>query len=204
MTLESYLHSEPMPHHPPDEPGDLLEKGLQLAALFHRDQLRKITGIPYLVHPLAVAIILAQAGCSEDILVAGLLHDVIEDTNCTIKELEPIFPADILGWVVDLSEVKPKPEGTILNWRARKEEHLSRIKTAPWQAQAVYMADKIHNLRSIHHDQLAGHDVWSHFVAGKDQAAWYYRTALSVVDQQHPLVANLAGMLEKIIPRVFD
>jgi (p)ppGpp synthase/HD superfamily hydrolase len=182
--------------------GEILERGLQLAAVLHREQLRKITGIPYLVHPLAVAIILAQRGCPEEVLVAAMLHDAIEDTECTQQDLLRMFPAHVVSWVIDMSEVKKSAAGDKYIWSDRKKEHLSRIKLAPWQSQAIFIADKIHNVRSMLHDLSQGHPIWDHFPAGKTRVLWYYTTALENVNREVQIVNELCQILEKLIPQL--
>ena len=71
----------------------VLERAFRVAAMYHQSQTRKGSDLPYIVHPCAVMSILQSAGIQEgDILSAALLHDVVEDTECELRELKDQFP----------------------------------------------------------------------------------------------------------------
>ena len=85
-----------------------IEKAYDLAEEMHRGQLRK-SGEPYLIHPMAVAEILAELGMDEETIAAGLLHDVVEDTSYTTEELAKNFGdevADLVDGVTKLGALK--------------------------------------------------------------------------------------------------
>ena len=62
-------------------------KAIRVAIRYHNGQVRKGTEIPYMTHPLSVGIFLANAGCSNEVVAAGILHDTVEDTDMTIEKL---------------------------------------------------------------------------------------------------------------------
>ena len=80
-------------YHPSDDI-TLIEKAYQEAAEAHKEQLRK-SGEPYIIHPLCVAIILADLEMDKETIAAGLLHDVVEDTILTKEQIEESFGADV-------------------------------------------------------------------------------------------------------------
>ena len=70
---------------------DMVEKAIIFAAKAHKNQTRKGTDIPYITHPFAVGMILQKAKCSEEVIAAGILHDTLEDTETTFKDLTEVF-----------------------------------------------------------------------------------------------------------------
>lgn len=81
-----------------------IDKALAIAAIAHRNQVRKGTDIPYFVHPVRVGMILQEYGCSEDVICAGILHDTVEDTDMTLSILSLEFNDNVAriveGWAV--------------------------------------------------------------------------------------------------------
>ena len=75
----------------------MIEKAYQIANNAHKGQLRK-SGEPYIIHPLCVAIILADLELDKETIVAGLLHDVVEDTVMTTEEITEEFSAEVSLW----------------------------------------------------------------------------------------------------------
>ncbi len=123
-----------------------LKRALDQAAIWHRHQLRKYPGVevPYVSHLAAVGILLARYGFDDEVIMAGVLHDVLEDTPVTSTELHATFGARIATLVQLVSE-----EDKSLPWEERKRLALAQFMRNPWEAQAITVADKIDNLRSI-------------------------------------------------------
>jgi (p)ppGpp synthase/HD superfamily hydrolase len=69
----------------------MIDLAIEVAAKAHENQFRKGTDIPYITHPLAVGLILAKAGCSDDVIIAGILHDTVEDTSITLDYIRDTF-----------------------------------------------------------------------------------------------------------------
>ncbi|MBW1682158.1 MAG: bifunctional (p)ppGpp synthetase/guanosine-3',5'-bis(diphosphate) 3'-pyrophosphohydrolase [Deltaproteobacteria bacterium] len=151
--------------------GNLVEKALETAAIAHRDQVRKGTNIPYITHPCAVALILAAAGCGEEVVAAGLLHDTVEDTPMSLEEIREGFGEGVARIVAANTE-PPKS----LPWEERKEHTIASLASLPLDARLVMCADKLHNLRTIaaEHREL-GEKVWERFKRGRKEQEWYYR-----------------------------
>ena len=83
----------------------VIERAMRLAVRCHRHQNRKLSDLPYISHPASVALILSQSGFGdEDVLAAALLHDVVEDTDCTLDELSALFPPKVAEYVAALTE----------------------------------------------------------------------------------------------------
>ena len=81
-----------------------LERALRSSAVWHAGQTRKGSDVPYFVHAAAVALILDRAGFEEDVVIAGLLHDVVEDTGATFDDVAAGFgPAVVLSATCSLS-----------------------------------------------------------------------------------------------------
>ncbi|MFP5106683.1 HD domain-containing protein [Neobacillus sp. C211] len=149
---------------------NIVEKALQIASKSHRNQCRKNTDIPYITHPVTVGMMLMKAGYDDDIIAAGILHDTVEDTDLTLKDIEREFGLRIASIVEGCSE----PDKS-LPWKERKEHTIEFLKTASEEIRVVACADKLHNIRSILKDyEQQGDAVWNIFNAGKEHQAWYY------------------------------
>src|SRR4051794_25896442 len=155
-----------------------LERALRWAAACHRGQVRRSSDVPYVAHVVAVAWILDRLGFPEEVVVAGLLHDVVEDTEATLEQVHAQFGPRVAALVAACSEIKLDAQGRKRPWIDRKRDHLEALAAAPVEARAVALADKLHNLLSIQLDLHAGRPVWSTFHADRPQVLWYYRTAL--------------------------
>src|SRR5262249_8281533 len=88
-----------------------LERALRRAAVWHCGQERRGSGVPYVQHAMAVALILDRLGYSEEVVVAGLLHDVVEDTEATLDQVREAFGDEVTEIVSACSEVKKDDQG---------------------------------------------------------------------------------------------
>jgi GTP pyrophosphokinase len=146
------------------------------AAEKHKGQTRKASTIPYIAHLMGVASLVLEAGGDEDLAIAALLHDVVEDCGGApmLKEVRRRFGqrvAKVVDGCTD-ADTYPKPP-----WRERKEQYLRHLKTADADTRLVSAADKLNNVRSILSDYRAvGESVWSRFKGGREGTLWYYRT----------------------------
>jgi guanosine-3',5'-bis(diphosphate) 3'-pyrophosphohydrolase len=169
-----------------------LERALRWAALFHRGQERKGSGVPYVQHVVAVAMILDRLGFAEEVVIAGLLHDLVEDTEATLDQVREAFGEQVAATVALCSERKTDSAGRKRPWVDRKREHLELLIAAPLAARAVMLADKLHNLLSIQFDLREGRDVWSTFNAERAQVIWYYESVIERCADDDPRLAALA------------
>lgn len=128
----------------------MFDKAVQFATEAHGDQLRKYHGTPYISHPLAVADIVKSVPHTEEMLVAAVLHDVVEDTPVTIEQIFEEF-GDKVGELVHYLTDVSKPEDG--NRAYRKQLDAEHNAKGPAEAQTIKVADLIHNSSDI-----ASHD----------------------------------------------
>jgi GTP pyrophosphokinase len=162
----------------PRKLGPRFRTAFLFAAEKHAGQARKASTIPYISHLMGVASSVLEAGGDEDLAIAALLHDVVEDCGGApmLKEVRRRFGARVANVVDGCTDADtyPKPP-----WRARKETYISHLKTADAGTRLVSAADKLNNVRSILSDYRAiGESVWSRFNGGREGTLWYYRTLL--------------------------
>ena len=169
-----------------------IEQALRLAAVRHAGQERKGSGVPYVEHVVAVAWILDRAGFGEDVVIAGLLHDLVEDTSTSIDEIRARFGPFVAELVAHCSEVKNDEQGRKRPWIDRKRDHLAALANAPVEARAIVLADKLHNLMSIQLDLAEGRPIWTTFNADRDQVLWYYDASITCCGQGDPRLEQLA------------
>ncbi|TLS38961.1 HD domain-containing protein [Pseudalkalibacillus caeni] len=149
----------------------IIEKAIQIASKAHDGQYRKVTDIPYISHPFTVGMYLLKAGCDDEVAAAGILHDVVEDTEFTLEQIEELFGKRVSSIVEGCSE----PDKS-LPWEERKIHTINYLKTASLEVKLVACADKLHNLQTIYEDyQELGEKVWEKFNRGRDMQEWYYR-----------------------------
>ena len=151
-------------------------RAFEFAADKHRSQTRKASTIPYIAHLMGVASLVLEAGGDEDLAIAALLHDAVEDCGGEkmLKEVRRRFGkrvAHIVDGCTDAYEI-PKPP-----WKERKVNYVKRLKKEDAGTRLVSAADKLNNVRSILSDYRAlGESVWSRFNGGREGTLWYYRT----------------------------
>jgi (p)ppGpp synthase/HD superfamily hydrolase len=172
-------------------------KAVALANDMHQSQLRKGTKIPFISHLLAVAGIVMEAGGDEDLVIAALLHDAVEDAGGrpTLERIRTEF-GDGVAEIVEAcsdTDVTPKPP-----WKARKEAYLAAIPHKSHQTRVVSLADKVHNSRCILSDyREIGDAVWTRFNEGRDLQLWYYRALADAFTRHEP--GPLARRLEETV-----
>lgn len=158
---------------------------LEFALRAHEGQFRKGSDIPYITHPVAVSAILAQYGYGEDLVIAGLLHDVLEDTVVTAVELEKKFGGDIASLVRGVTEEKTDGRGFPRPWEIRKEEAVWHAGLAEEPVVALKAVDALHNVYCLVRDlRVAGNSIWTRFKRGKEQQLDYYRRLSSVIRER--------------------
>jgi guanosine-3',5'-bis(diphosphate) 3'-pyrophosphohydrolase len=176
-----------------------LDIALRYAAACHEGQSRRGCNVPYFEHVVAVGWILDRAGFGEDVVIAALLHDVVEDTQATLADVEERFGGVVAGLVGYCSEVKTDAQGRKRPWIDRKRDHLAALAEAPVEARAVILADKLHNLISIEVDLSEGRPVWSQFHAERDQVLWYYREAIRICGTGDPRLEDLSARGREVL-----
>ncbi|MGK0290412.1 MAG: (p)ppGpp synthase/HD superfamily hydrolase [bacterium] len=146
-------------------------RAIEFASTHHHGQFRKGTKTPYISHSFSVASVLMKHRCPEDLVIAGILHDLVEDTHITIEDVQQEFGTSVAQLVEGASE----PDKSA-SWEDRKKHTLGFLKTASLDLLIVSCADKFHNIYSIY-DELGrvGDEVWNKFNAPKERQAWYYK-----------------------------
>jgi (p)ppGpp synthase/HD superfamily hydrolase len=175
-----------------------IEHAIALAVRAHEAQIRKGDGqLPYIVHPVTVALILSRFTGDEDTIIAGLLHDTLEDTLVTAGEIEQAFGEKVRDTVLDVTE-SPLPG---LSWDTRKARYLRRLQTAPRPSLLVAGADKIANLISmIAAHATVGDSLWERFHAPPAQKLAFYRQVHTLIRGAWagcPLLQELGNRLEE-------
>ncbi len=149
-----------------------------------------------------MALILDRAGFSEDVVIAGLLHDIVEDTAASLTDVASRFGEPVSELVRHCSEVKNDDQGNTRPWIDRKRDHLAALVQAPAEAHGILLADKLHNLICIELDLREGRPVWSEFHAEREQVLWYYRAAIDLCGHGDPRLESLASSCRDLLARV--
>lgn len=148
-----------------------LYDAIEMAARAHYRQVRKGTEIPYLIHPLAVARLLIRFNSPEPVVIAAVLHDVIEDTSIGLQEIFARFGPEVAGLVTALSEPDKKA-----SWEDRKSHTIACLeKNATDDVVLVALADKLDNIRAIREGlERDGDRFWERFNRPREKQRWYY------------------------------
>lgn len=175
-----------------------IDEAIIFAAKAHKNQFRKTDpSIPYVCHPISVGFILRQAGFSDDVVIAGILHDVIEDSGKTTEEIRDIFGKKVSLLVEKVSENKKLP------WEKRKEDYLKTVMNASADVKAISAADKLHNAQSIINDLEKHRNIWKFFKKDKETTVGNYVHYVKMLKQKwhHPLLKELE-MTIKYLKRI--
>ncbi|HEY4217792.1 MAG TPA: HD domain-containing protein [Gemmatimonadaceae bacterium] len=190
---------------------DRINHALAFAAKHHDRQVRKGTRLPYLTHPANVAIILARYGQDTETVVAGILHDVIEDCVREAVSRETLeqrigdkFGSDILDTVLAVTYRLVDDDGVELSHDDRRDDYLARLDAATESARWVCAADKLHNASSILADLRRTIDpdtVWTRFSGGREGTIRWYRGVydrLVDVGFSGEIMAELGAVVEAL------
>jgi (p)ppGpp synthase/HD superfamily hydrolase len=176
-----------------------LDAALALAADAFRHIRRKGSGAPYLTHLLSVAASVGEHGGDEDQIIAGLLHDYLEDIEgASVEALEAEFGPRVARFVLALSDAtsRPKPE-----WRERKWRYVQALALEPAELKLISAADKLHNASTIVRDHAqVGDAIFNRFSASREQTLWYYRAVIAALSHQftHPILGELGTMVARM------
>ena len=184
---------------------DRFDRALLYATHVHGGQVRKGTAIPYVAHLMAVAATVLEYDGSEDMAIAGLLHDAVEDQRgeARLSDIRNRFGdrvADILHACSDSVSKTFAGEGKA-DWRTRKAGYVQHLGTVDKDVLLVSLADKIHNSRSILRDLRRpeiGSRIWDRFSKPKKDTLWYYE------ELARAFRARLPGQLADGFPEIVD
>ena len=169
-----------------DETISLMDRAIIFATRAHSGTYRKGTKIPYIVHPIEAAAIVATMSDDADMIAAAVLHDVVEDTDATVEEIGFFFNEHIAKLVEAESENKRKNQPPQETWMLRKMETLDFLRNhAGREAKILALADKLSNMRAIHRDQqILGDALWQRFnEKQKEKHAWMYRQVADALSE---------------------
>jgi hypothetical protein len=167
----------------------------------YQKQKRKGKDIPYITHPLTVGLILARAGASEDVVIAGILHDTIEDSTPEKKVTEEMiaerFGETVASLVLSVTETDKE-----LSWEERKAEALEHIKTFSHDSLLLKSADIIANTSELIEDySKGGEEVFDRFNAPKERLLEQSIRTIGAVREkwpESPLAADLSALEEQL------
>lgn len=172
-----------------------IHNAIIFATKAHEGQVRKGTDVPYIVHPMEVMRILIDNNCSETVVIAGLLHDTLEDTPTQAEDIIRHFGQTVYDLVKSESEDKSK------TWKERKQATIDHLANASKEVQQICCADKLSNIVSIYADkQTVGEKVFDRFNAPVGQIKWYYQEvseALALIGDSE-MKKELDGYIEKV------
>ncbi|MCX7903369.1 MAG: GNAT family N-acetyltransferase [Caloramator sp.] len=186
---------------------------LKIAWDVHRKQLRKGSSIPYIIHPIEVAVILYENDADEELINAAFLHDTLEDTTGNreelLKKLKDNFSKRTIDLVLAASEpLKVKTtekltlEEEVKTWRQRKQHTIEFVKEASRDIKMLICADKLSNIRSTYKDyKRLGKKVWEKFNAGYEEQKWYYKSLVDALSELEGL--KMYEELKKLVEQIF-
>jgi (p)ppGpp synthase/HD superfamily hydrolase len=203
------------PAHEKTEPAFEFPSGFLEALSFamerHGRQLRKGSGVPYITHPVLVAETLAyHYPQSPDLIIAGLLHDVVEDTDASLELVEEEFGSKVARLVeavtkpeLELAPSDTDQEAKVERWRAQRNAMLEALDGEDEDVLRLKAADSLLNLRAIRRDvetPSVGPLVWRRFKVGREESLDYYRRVLERVRRLggEPIVQELQRELEAV------
>lgn len=155
----------------------LFDKAAQFAIRAHANSERRGKGFPYIIHPMEAAAIVSTITSDQELLAAAILHDVVEDTDVNVNEIEKEFGPRIAQLVASESDLVVEGKSEQESWRERKQYAIDRLAKSSHDAKIVAMGDKLSNLRAIARDyEKMGDELWKIFHAPHpSDHAWHYR-----------------------------
>lgn len=175
-----------------------IEDALVLAAQAHQAQQRKVNGEPYITHPIHVAFILLKCGYDENIIIASILHDVVEDSHIELTQIERRFGNEVKEIVYNLSEEKYDQHGPI-EWEIRKSKLLQLLIKSDNRVAVVRSADLLHNASTLLFDlNKYGSTIWKNFNSSSTKIVGHYRSMFEIV-REKDIPQSIVSELESVI-----
>ena len=180
-------------------PSDRLMRGIAIASRAHDGHYRKGSGVPYISHPMAVMLIAASVTNDEDVLLAALFHDILEDVpeNYSRAEMEDEFGPRVVEIVEGVTK-----DSSLPSWQERADAYLEQLSRGSAESIIVAAADKFHNLSQTLEDlDRNGHALWKRFRSTPSQQLWWYTNVRNVVAERlpdMPLLDDLDVLIERL------
>ena len=165
---------------------EIVSEAIIFAVRAHDGMRRKKSDAPYILHPMEAAVIVGTMSDDQELIAAAALHDVVEDTDITIEEIEEKFGKRIKELVASETEDKRADLPPAETWRIRKEESLEDLKnTDDIGVLMVWIGDKLANMRSIYREwKVEGDAMWQKFnQKNVSEQAWYYRSIAKLTER---------------------
>ena len=165
---------------------ELVSEAIAFAVKAHDGMRRKKSNAPYILHPMEAAVIVGTMTDDQNLIAAAALHDVVEDANITIEEIEEKFGKRVRELVESETEDKRADLPPAETWRIRKEESLEVLKnTDDIAVLMVWLGDKLANMRAIYRDfKVEGVAMWKRFnQKNANEQAWYYRSIAKLTER---------------------
>jgi (p)ppGpp synthase/HD superfamily hydrolase len=190
---------------------DRINHAFAFAAKHHDRQVRKGTRLPYLTHPANVAIILSRYGRDDETVIAGILHDVVEDcvregwTREMLEErIAAKFGATVLATVLAVTKRRADDDGVEFSRDDVRADYLERLGAAGESARWVCAADKVHNAGTTLADlrrTIDADSVWGRFTGGREGTVRWYRDVrdrLAELGFDAPIMRELTALVEQL------
>ena len=183
---------------------DLVSEAIVFATKAHDGMRRRKSDAPYVLHPMEVGVIIGTITDKQEVIAAGLLHDVVEDAGVTIEEIGEAFGERVMALVASETENKREDLPPEQTWRIRKEESLAKLKsTDDIDVITLWLGDKLSNIRAIYSDFITeGERVWDKFHQNDPTVqAWYYRSILKYTERLSDTLAWIE--YKTLVERIF-
>ena len=180
-------------------PSGRLMRGIATASRAHDGHYRKGSGLPYISHPMSVMLIAASVTNDEDVLLAALFHDILEDVpeNYSRAEMEDEFGPRVVEIVEGVTK-----DSSLPSWQERADAYLEQLSHGSEESLIVAAADKFHNLSQTLEDlDRDGHALWERFRSTPSQQLWWYTSVRNVIAERlpdMPLLADLSVLIERL------
>jgi uncharacterized protein (TIGR02172 family) len=180
---------------------NMLEEAIIYATVLYQGKVRKFGNMPFILHPMEVAQILSTMTNEQEVITAGILHDIVEDTDGTLSEIEKRFGERVAFLVSSDSEPQYPGEDERYTWKRRKEDSMKVLRnSSDMGVKMLWLADKLANIRSLAGNYSEyGEAVWEQFhQTDPAMQRWYYRT----IAEQVELALNKTGAFKEMIKHI--
>lgn len=180
-----------------------LNEAIKFATDCHAGQTRKMANSPYILHPVEVAAIIGSMTDNEDVMIAGLLHDTIEDCGTDPRLIKEKFGSRVSALVQSETEDRLSTLPPSETWQQRKEESLLMLEhTRDRDVKILWLGDKLSNIRSFYREYLKQGDAMFQALNQKDPMmhGWYYKTIAVLLSElsEYPAYAEYVELVEKV------
>ena len=185
-----------------------IKNALRVAYISHRHQRRK-SGEPFVIHPIEVAILLTELHMDAETIMAGLLHDTVEDTELTFEQIELMFGSTVKSIVEGETKVSKLPRLEFQDYADEQAENLRQMfvaMTDDYRIIIVKLADRLHNMRTLEHmkpekQKKISRETMDIFAPlAHRMGIWQFKSELEDISFKYlepEAYGNLKGMLKK-------